>query len=153
MAPSLKNAPRAFVWRQIANRSIFVSQIGVIDLVAVPVTHVENTIVMREKREGEYRVAVGAGDLLRLAAVDGDHVCIVDPGFIAREQYMFLVMREGAPPDRCRVHELLYRIRAHLPVAAALTTENHQGTGCNILFVDGHVEFIRSEDISNLKWQ
>ena len=33
-----------------------------------------------------------------------------------------------------------------------LTTDNHQGEGCNVLFVDGHVEFIKAEYLSNLNW-
>ena len=33
-----------------------------------------------------------------------------------------------------------------------LTTENHEGEGCFILFSDGHVEFIEKESIEDLKW-
>jgi prepilin-type processing-associated H-X9-DG protein len=33
-----------------------------------------------------------------------------------------------------------------------LTTDNHKGEGCNVLFVDSHVEFVKIEDIGNLKW-
>ena len=33
-----------------------------------------------------------------------------------------------------------------------LTTENHRGEGCNIVFADGHTEFVRTEDIDSLKW-
>ncbi len=33
-----------------------------------------------------------------------------------------------------------------------LTVENHQGEGCNILFNDTHVRFIRTERIGELKW-
>ena len=33
-----------------------------------------------------------------------------------------------------------------------LTTDNHQGKGANILFVDGHVEFVKAENISKLRW-
>ena len=33
-----------------------------------------------------------------------------------------------------------------------LTTENHRGEGCNILFYDGHVQFVKSEDINDLNW-
>jgi prepilin-type processing-associated H-X9-DG protein len=33
-----------------------------------------------------------------------------------------------------------------------LATENHQGEGCNIVFVDGHVEFVRIERLKNLRW-
>ena len=33
-----------------------------------------------------------------------------------------------------------------------LTTENHRGEGCNILFVDLHVEFVKAKDLGRLKW-
>ncbi len=34
-----------------------------------------------------------------------------------------------------------------------LSTENHKGDGCNILFNDGHVEFVLTENLSRLKWK
>jgi len=34
-----------------------------------------------------------------------------------------------------------------------LTFENHKGKGCNILFNSGHVEFVKPEQISKLKWK
>ena len=34
-----------------------------------------------------------------------------------------------------------------------LTIENHKNHGANILFADGHVEFVRKKDIANLKWK
>jgi len=34
-----------------------------------------------------------------------------------------------------------------------LTTENHKGKGCNILFNDGHVEFVTIERLGQLKWE
>jgi prepilin-type processing-associated H-X9-DG protein len=33
-----------------------------------------------------------------------------------------------------------------------LSTDNHRGEGCNVLFNDGHVEFVKIKDINNLKW-
>jgi len=36
--------------------------------------------------------------------------------------------------------------------AEILTVENHQGDGCNVLFVDGHVEFVKSEGLPKLRW-
>ena len=33
-----------------------------------------------------------------------------------------------------------------------LTTENHWLDGCNVLFNDGHVEFIKPQEVSELKW-
>jgi prepilin-type processing-associated H-X9-DG protein len=32
------------------------------------------------------------------------------------------------------------------------SSENHQGDGCNILFSDSHVRFIRAEDVNKLQW-
>jgi hypothetical protein len=34
-----------------------------------------------------------------------------------------------------------------------LTTENHKGEGCNILFNDLHVEFVKPERLGELKWK
>lgn len=34
-----------------------------------------------------------------------------------------------------------------------LTLDNHEGLGCNIAFVDGHVEWIKAEDVNDLKWE
>jgi len=33
-----------------------------------------------------------------------------------------------------------------------LTLENHKGKGCNILFNDGRVEFVKKRQIDELKW-
>ncbi len=34
-----------------------------------------------------------------------------------------------------------------------LTFENHKGKGCNVLFNDGRVEFIKPEEVGKLKWE
>ena len=34
-----------------------------------------------------------------------------------------------------------------------LTTENHKGKGCNILFNDSRVEFVKTERLGELKWE
>jgi prepilin-type processing-associated H-X9-DG protein len=34
-----------------------------------------------------------------------------------------------------------------------LTTENHQGEGCNVLFIDTHVEFVTEHALKNLRWK
>ena len=34
-----------------------------------------------------------------------------------------------------------------------LTTENHKGQGCNILFGDGNVKFVRTKQLGELKWK
>jgi prepilin-type processing-associated H-X9-DG protein len=34
-----------------------------------------------------------------------------------------------------------------------LTTTNHRGEGCNVLFLDCHVEFVKKQDLHKLKWK
>ena len=34
-----------------------------------------------------------------------------------------------------------------------LNTENHRGKGCNILFNDGAVKFVKKEDLDKLRWE
>lgn len=34
-----------------------------------------------------------------------------------------------------------------------LTTDNHHGEGCNVVFVDGHVHFVKTKDLNDLKWE
>jgi len=34
-----------------------------------------------------------------------------------------------------------------------LTTENHRGEGCNVLFVDWHVEFVKTQELNRLRWK
>jgi hypothetical protein len=34
----------------------------------------------------------------------------------------------------------------------SLTFENHCGKGCELVFNDGHVEFIRPQELGQLKW-
>ena len=34
-----------------------------------------------------------------------------------------------------------------------LNLDNHNGEGCNVLFNDGSVRFVRKKDIGELKWK
>jgi prepilin-type processing-associated H-X9-DG protein len=34
-----------------------------------------------------------------------------------------------------------------------LSIDNHQAEGCNVLFVDSHVEFVETRDLNDLKWK
>ena len=34
-----------------------------------------------------------------------------------------------------------------------LTTENHGGKGCNVLFNNGSVRFVRTKELVKLKWK
>ena len=34
-----------------------------------------------------------------------------------------------------------------------LNIQNHDGEGCNVVFNDGHVEFVESEELDKLRWK
>jgi len=34
-----------------------------------------------------------------------------------------------------------------------LTTENHEGEGCNVAFVSTRAEFVKTKDLGKLKWK
>ncbi len=34
-----------------------------------------------------------------------------------------------------------------------LTTDNHEGEGCNVLFVDMHIQFVKTEYLKDLNWE
>ncbi len=34
-----------------------------------------------------------------------------------------------------------------------LSTDSHKGRGCNVLFNDGHVRFVRPEEVDQLRWK
>jgi hypothetical protein len=34
-----------------------------------------------------------------------------------------------------------------------LTTDNHQGNGCNIMFTNFHVYFVKAKDLDSLRWE
>jgi prepilin-type processing-associated H-X9-DG protein len=57
----------------------------------------------------------------------------------------------NAPPDMVAIFET-YPGWNQSGGPEMLTTDNHQGEGCNILFVDGSVRFIKTKDLNQLKW-
>lgn len=61
------------------------------------------------------------------------------------------VLGTSAPPDMI----LLFETAPGWNQAGGpeiLTTNNHPGVGFNVLFVDGHVEFVRLSGLSQLRW-
>lgn len=59
--------------------------------------------------------------------------------------------REDAPPDMVAFFET-HPGWNQVGGLEMLTTDNHQGEGCNVLFVDNSVRFIKTRDIDKLKW-
>lgn len=56
-----------------------------------------------------------------------------------------------APPDMVLLFET-YPGWNQSGGSEILSIENHCNEGCNILFNDGHVEFVKTEDVNDLKW-
>lgn len=57
----------------------------------------------------------------------------------------------NSPPDTV----LLFETKAGWNQSGGpeiLTTENHNGKGCNVLFNDGSVKFVKTEELNKLKW-
>jgi prepilin-type processing-associated H-X9-DG protein len=56
------------------------------------------------------------------------------------------------PPDTVLLFETTAGVN---PVGGAeiLNTERHQNEGCNVLFADGHVKFVKKEELETLKWK
>ena len=95
-------------------------------------------------------------DTLRKYMLPENLIC---PGSDAKEGQSSYAMNEflagkklaELPPDLV----LLFESKPGWNMAGGpeiLTTENHEGECCNVLFVDGHVEFISANEISKLKW-
>jgi prepilin-type processing-associated H-X9-DG protein len=58
----------------------------------------------------------------------------------------------NAPPDMV----LLFETHSgwnQVGGSGILTTDHHQGDGCNVLFVDSHVKYIRASEIPKLRWK
>jgi prepilin-type processing-associated H-X9-DG protein len=95
-------------------------------------------------------------DALGKYLLPGGFIC---PGSNAKEAQSSYAMNEflagkklaELPPDLVLLFESMpgWNIAGGLEI---LTTVYHEGKGCNILFADGHVEFIRTDKISELKW-
>jgi hypothetical protein len=56
-----------------------------------------------------------------------------------------------APPDMVLLFET-YSGWNQVGDSEILTTANHKDKGCNVLFLDYHVEFVKKQDLQKLKW-
>jgi prepilin-type processing-associated H-X9-DG protein len=105
--------------------------------------------------ESSYAMNINVADNFR--AVRPDIVLLFETNFgtdpngrqaLLKDRRCFPSLRYGDPETR--VHRLRWN---QLGGPEILTTENHKGKGCNILFVDGRVEFVKTKNLSKLKWK
>jgi len=57
----------------------------------------------------------------------------------------------SAPPDMVLLYET-FPAWNQRDGPQLLIVDNHQGEGCNVLFVDGHVEFVETGSSQQLRW-
>jgi len=60
--------------------------------------------------------------------------------------------KPNSPPDMVLLFETNKNVENQYGGPEILSTDNHRGKGCNILFNDLRVEFVKSEDLKKLKW-
>jgi prepilin-type processing-associated H-X9-DG protein len=88
--------------------------------------------------------------------VPDEFICPSSNAKISQSSYAININVAGkkvseVPPDVV----LLFETNSGINPAGGpeiLITENHQRDGCNILFADGHVKFIKSEELGILHW-
>ena len=67
---------------------------------------------------------------------------------LLRDRRCFPSLDYGDPETR------VYRLRWNqVGGPEILTTENHKGKGCNVLFADGFVRFVKTKNLGKLKWK
>ncbi len=65
-------------------------------------------------------------------------------------------MNSNANPDSLPDMVLIFESKSgwnQVGGAELLNLENHDGEGCNVLFNDGSVRFVRKDEIGNLRWK
>jgi prepilin-type processing-associated H-X9-DG protein len=85
----------------------------------------------------------------------GDANVLICPS--SRQEQRYYAINPQAEPNSPSDVVLLFETKGGWNQSGGpelLATDNHIKfeKGCNILFADGHVEFIRAEDINNLRW-
>lgn len=103
--------------------------------------------------------------LLRSAQVKADHFLCpmvkwewrrqVFPWPIPRNRKCYYAMNPNCEPNSPPDTVLLFEIKGgwdKFGGLGILTVDNHQGGGCNVLFNDGHAEFVTRKRIGDLKW-
>lgn len=116
-------------------------------------------IVMRNyasKHDGRYPIADEWCDTL-LEYDDGQYV--IEKLFVCRsagEGRCHYAINPNCKPKSPEDMVLLFETKGgwnQVGGPEILTTENHRGKGCNILFNNGNVEFVRSERLGELRWE
>jgi prepilin-type processing-associated H-X9-DG protein len=102
--------------------------------------------------DGQYPTADEWCDLLKPYYEDAN--VLICPS-VEQEKHHFAINPQAEPNSSADV-VLLFETkggRNQSGGAEILSTDNRCEKGCNILFNDGHVEFIQAEDIDKLRWR
>ena len=105
--------------------------------------------------EGESSYALNKNIIyLGVSEIPPDTVVLFETNFAGENPEERIDTRDRAS-GRYLYNEKLVRKGAWNQVGGAeiLTCDHHAGLGCNILFADGHVEFVKKKDLPSLRWK
>ncbi len=91
--------------------------------------------------------------LILYRPIVGGHLLVWPPGKRGRCDY---AMNPNCEPNSPNDVVLLFETRSgwnQFGGPELLAPENHGGRGCNILFNDGHVDFVETDKLGELKWK
>ncbi|MHC4640701.1 MAG: hypothetical protein ACYS32_03585 [Planctomycetota bacterium] len=93
---------------------------------------------------------------------------LIENGDVTKEHFKCPASKEGpcnyamnknieklglkAPPDMVVLYET-YPGWNQVGDLGILTTANHEDKGCNVLFSDNHIAFVKKQDLHKLKWK
>lgn len=106
-----------------------------------------------DNHDGRYPPCVQWCDLLIATDAGFARDLVCKAGSPARSHY---AMNRHATPDSPGNVVLLFETDGGWNQSGGvelLTTDNHKGKGCNVLYVGGYVQFVRSKDIDKLRWK
>jgi hypothetical protein len=106
-----------------------------------------------EENDGKYPTPNKWCDLLKKYVVEPERTFVCPSAGDGRYHYAMNPNCEpNSPPDMV----LLFETKGgwnQFGGPEILTFENHRGKGCNILFNDGRIEFVKPEELGKLKWK
>ncbi len=114
--------------------------------------------VYADDHNGKYPAADKWCDLLKIYFADDPRKVLVCGGALKKgeKKRCHYAINPNAEPNSPPDIVLLFETKGgwnQYGGPELLTMENHEGKGCNILFNDGHVQFVKPERLSELIWK
>lgn len=119
----------------------------------------KSMLVYTNDYDGKYPTAGKWCDLLieKSDAAPEQFLCPSNTTLDAQSSYAFNIYLAGriseVHPDTVMLFETSNSGENPVGGPEILSTQRHQGDGCNIVFADGHVKFVKTEELPSLRWK